>query len=135
MYRLLHLSVGATFGILNRDAIHTRLNDLSKDWLNYNTNCWLIWTNKSPITISEMISGHLNPADQILVLGVSNLDLPVGSMPQWVWDWINRPRDPHSGDVLTPALPAPSAYNIFSGGPPSPPGLGLLSAANTQGKK
>lgn len=134
-YRLLHISIGSVFGVFNHSAIQSRLDDLGKDWLNYNANCWLLWTNKSPITISEMIAVHLNPADQILVLGVNSQDLPTGFMPQWVWDWINRPRDPASGAVLTPALPAPSAFNLFDSNPPGAKGAGLLNALSPPAQK
>ena len=129
MYRFLHVSIGPAFGFLNREGLHSRINDLSKDWLNYNNTCWILWTDKATITVSEMIMDSLNPADQIMVLGISDTDTPAGALPSWIWDWINRPRDCYTGQVLTPLLPAPAAVNLFapqkSAAPPPPPPPGL----------
>lgn len=114
MYRLLHISISPVMGAFaDHKILESRLTDLGRDWLRYNTFCWMLWTNKSSITISEMISMHLDPQDQLLVIGVSPLDLPTGRLPQWAWEWINRPRNVQTGDILTPALPAPAAKNVF----------------------
>lgn len=127
MYRLLHVSIAPAYGVVNKAEIENRLNDLGRDWLRYNSLSWILWTNKSTITVSEMLSGHIQPADFLLVLALSTNELPTGRLAEWMWDWINRPRDSLTGEVRTPMLPAPAAENLWdvSGSwllPPSGPG-------------
>ena len=125
-YRLLHISITPATIPVDRAAIESRLNDLGRDWLCYNANNFILWTAMSPITVSEMITKHLTPYDQLLVFALSTTEMPTGRLPSWMWEWINRPRNIWTGDVLTPALPAPAATNLFEGGanpflPPPPP--------------
>lgn len=112
-YRFLHISITPINTPLNRAAIEARLNDLGRDWLCYNTLSFVLWTNKSTVTVAEMIEGHLQPEDQFLVFNFATNELPTGRLPSWIWDWINRPRNQWTGDILTSALPAPAATNQF----------------------
>lgn len=112
-YRLLHLSIAPAYQTIDRQTIEARLTDLGRDWMGYNALSWMLWTNKSIITVSEMISGHLEPADHLLVVSVNTAEIPSGRLAEWMWEWINRPRDPLTGDVLTPKLPAPAAKSLF----------------------
>jgi hypothetical protein len=113
MYRLLHLSVTPALQPIDRSAIEARLNDLGSDWLGYNNTSWILWTNKSTITVSEMLTGHLSPYDHLLVFQIGTTEVPTGRLPPWMWDWINRPRNSHTGEVQTPAFPAPAAKPVF----------------------
>jgi nitrate/nitrite transporter NarK len=120
MYRLLHISITPIYEPVNRAALEARLSDLGRDWLCYSAFSFVLWTNKSIVTVSEMIATHLQPVDQLLVFAISTTETPSGRLPHWVWEWINRPRNAWTGDILTPALPAPSATNLFD---PSNPWL------------
>lgn len=122
MYRLLHVSISPMYTPINRQAVETRLSDLGRDWIGYNSLSWILWTNKSIITVSEMLAGHINPEDHLLVFVLNTAEPPSGRLPEWMWAWINRPRNALTGDILTPALPAPNATNLFE-----PANLGLLA--------
>lgn len=128
MYRLLHISIVPQAIPTPPHVIQGRMNDLGRDWLSYNAFCWVLWTNKSILTVSEMVMSDVGAGDQVLVVALSPSEIPNGRLPEWVWQWFNRPRNPYTGDVQTPALPAPNAQNLFdpsgSGGwlPPTAPG-------------
>jgi len=125
MYRLLHVAINTATVPLDRHVIENRLSDLARDWLYYNSTNFILWTNKSTVTVSEMITDHLGTYDQLLVIAINTAEPPTGRMPSWIWEWINRPRNVWTGDVLTPALPAPAAANLFDPAnpflPPPPP--------------
>lgn len=113
IFRLLHITIVPPHTPVNPSTIAVRLNDLGRDWLQYASTSWILWTNKSTITVSEMLATHLDPADFLLVLPINPADQPTGRLAEWMWAWLNRPRDNLTGEVLTPLLPAPSATNYF----------------------
>ncbi|MNR96414.1 hypothetical protein D3C72_275690 [compost metagenome] len=113
MYRLLHITIVPILAPTPQNVIQKRMSDLGRDWMSYNAFCWLLWTNKSILTVSEMVMGDVNPGDQVLVMGVNATEVPNGRLPEWVWAWFNRPRNPFTGEVQTPAIPAPEALNLF----------------------
>ncbi len=111
-YSYLHISIG--YAQLGQDpkVLEPVMGQLAEDWARYNFNAWVLWTDKSPLTCMEMIKAKLSGADQLLVLKLDLSATPMGSLPAWLWEWFNRPRDPVSGYVqLTPAT--------HSGLPPS----------------
>lgn len=113
IYRFLHITVTPAFGAVQTATMQQRLSDLGRDWMSYNQFCWVLWTNKNILTVSEMIMGDIDPQDHLLVVALNPGEVPNGRLPNWVWDWFNRPRNIISGEVLTPALPAPGALNVF----------------------
>ncbi|MFC7377689.1 hypothetical protein [Brevundimonas sp. GCM10030266] len=112
-FRLLHITITPQVVPIAPHIVQKRLSDLGKDWMSYNAFCWVLWTNKSILTVSEMIMADVNPADHVLVVGLNPAEVPNGRLPDWVWGWFNRPRNPVTGEVLTPAIPAPGASNLF----------------------
>ncbi len=118
-FRFVHLSIAPFHLPMNFAPVEMRVSQLSRDWLRYNSLSWILWTNKSTVTISEMVSEDLQPADQLLVMALSTTEPPTGRLPAWAWEWVNRPRDSVTGEIRTPALPAPAAENQFrySGSP------------------
>lgn len=129
IFRLLHITIAPAYKPVDAATIKARLNDLGRDWIQYNTMSWILWTNKSTITVSEMISTHLEPVDFLLVLPINPTEQPSGRLAEWMWEWINRPRDFATGEVLTPLMPAPSARNYFD---PENPWLRALLADSSQ---
>lgn len=113
MYRFLHITIVPEMAPPPPMVLQNRMNDLGRDWIAYNAFCWVLWTNKSIVTVAEMIMNDVGLGDQVLVVALDASEVPNGRLPQWAWDWFNRPRDPQSGDVQTPVLPAPEAKNLF----------------------
>lgn len=112
-YRLLHVSITPELIHTPKPALERRMNDLGRDWITYNAFSWVLWTNKSILTVSEMIMGDVHPGDQVLVVALNPAEVPNGRLPAWMWAWFNRPRNAITGDVETPTLPAPDAQNLF----------------------
>lgn len=97
--RILHLGVNWLTGYADIAKVDAALDQIAPDWLRYSPNTWLLYTDKSAQIIFDQMrpnfigifSGGLT--DQFMV---STLDISQGVqgwMPQFVWDWINRPRD------------------------------------------
>lgn len=112
-FRLLHITIVPQLVPTAPTRIQQRMSDLGRDWMSYNAFCWVLWTSKSIVTVSEMVMADVSPGDQVLVVALDPGEIPNGRLPEWVWGWFNRPRDPLTGDVHTPALPAPDAQNLF----------------------
>lgn len=112
-YRFLHITITPLLIPVNQEKIQTRLSDLGRDWMSYNTLSWILWTNKSILTVTEMLIGDIDEDDQLLVVALNPAEIPNGRLPNWMWDWFNRPRNSQTGDVQTPLLSAPDAQNIF----------------------
>lgn len=113
MYRLLHISIIPQVVPIQPQIVQKRLSDLGPDWMSYSAFNWMLWTNKSIVTVSEMIMGDVSPTDYVLVVALNVSEIPNGRLPEWAWGWLNRPRNAYTGEVLTPALPAPGASNLF----------------------
>lgn len=113
IFRLLHVTIAPVHVQPDFDRVKARLNELGRDWIQYSGVSFILWTNKSTITVSEMLSELIEPIDFLLVLPINPLELPAGRLPSWVWEWINRPRNISTGDVHTPLSPAPHAVNYF----------------------
>lgn len=120
-FRLLHITITPQVVPVPPHIVQKRLSDLGKDWMSYSAFCWVLWTNKSILTVAEMIMADINPADHVLVVSLNPAEVPNGRLPEWVWGWLSRPRNILTGEVMTPALPAPGASNLFE-----PAGLGGL---------
>ena len=65
--------------------------NLAEDWIRYSGNCWIVWTSNDPNAWHAALKPHMRPDDQFLILGLKN-GIAVGWLPQWIWDWINKPR-------------------------------------------
>ncbi len=92
------------------------------NWIRYAGNCWIVWTDKSPDQIFQILKPRIGENDQFLI---APLDLTThqGWMPQWVWDWINskqyqNPLAGLAGYNLNPL----ASLGGFGGLPPPPPG-------------
>src|SRR5258705_6241618 len=89
--KLLH--IGCMFPILPKTlAVDAVLNGTNDEWIRYASNNWIIWTEKSAGEITKVVRGAYGTEDQLLVV---NLDAQEkdGSLPKWVWDWIDSKRN------------------------------------------
>jgi len=97
------LHVGLTFaGTPKVRDLEPWIQSVCQDWVRYSPNNWIIWTNRSPQAVSEALRGGLGASDLVLVVRIETHDAS-GYLPQWIWDWINRPRPP--GWTPPPPLP------------------------------
>lgn len=129
MARFFNLGVAFARGVPRTAEIESSALDwIAPDWLRYTPTNWLLYSEKNAQQLSDLLHPYF-PTDHFLVLPV-DVSLGVqGWMSQFVWDWINRPRN--AG--WTPPLPAPRAVvprNLFGGAlglgalsTPPPPGL------------
>ena len=62
------------------------------DWLRFNPYTYLIWTDKSPSELYELLRRHITPDDQVIVAGVDLLRERYGWSQQWIWEWIDKHR-------------------------------------------
>lgn len=116
--RFLHLGVSFDGGPRTLE-VEAYLNTYTPDWLRYSANTWMIWTSYTPQQLSDAIK-PLFAHDQTRYL-ISVLDASAGMQgmsTQFVWDWINRPRD----TGWTP--PQPRAIPTLP--PPGPPKPGTV---------
>jgi hypothetical protein len=87
------------------------VSELAADWVRYTSTTWILWTEKSTLTCSEMIRPKLDRGDHFMVVAADISADAAGTLPKWVWDWMNRRRDPSTGWVALPepVLPTPSS--------------------------
>ena len=85
-----HLSV-AFYLSNNSQAVDNALNDPNGNWLRYNNNSWIIYTDKTPLQLTAIVNNVLLPNDQYLIVKLER-GVGVGRLPQWVWNWINTQR-------------------------------------------
>lgn len=110
------LHVGITFaGTPKVRELEPWIQTLCNDWIRYSANNWIIWTSKSPREVAESMRLMLDPNDLILVVRIDTHDSS-GFLPQWIWDWINRPRPPGWTPPPAPhALPPSRANDPLAG--------------------
>jgi hypothetical protein len=69
--------------------------DKAVDWMCYAPNCWILWTSRTPAEWFRQLKPLLGPKDNVFIC---KIDLSPGNragwVPQWVWDWIRKPRAP-----------------------------------------
>jgi hypothetical protein len=85
------------------------------DWVRYASQCWILWTEKTPQQIYSIIKPYLSQDDQFLIAEM-NMSDRYGWLPEWIWKWIND-RVAFQPSALGVA-PSPY-YNPFAP-PPSP---------------
>jgi len=64
------------------------------DWIKYADNCWIVWSSKNPNDWYEKFKAIPRLKDcWILILKMDfTPDNRAGQLPQWVWDWVQKPR-------------------------------------------
>jgi hypothetical protein len=94
--RYTHISFHFPPGVSELEASHYIQPVINKadDWLKYTGNCWIVWSSKTPTEWYEQFAGiERLKACSILVV---KLDLTpqnrAGQFPEWIWDWIHKPR-------------------------------------------
>jgi hypothetical protein len=90
MHRFLLLSIGYSV-IANPQALEPAISVIADDWVRFNSNSWILWTDKTIFTCFEIIKGRLLPNDQFLMVKLDTTERH-GWEPQWVWEWFDKPR-------------------------------------------
>jgi hypothetical protein len=108
------VQVAITYETPYRDAkvLEPTMTGMCLDWARFSHSGWLLWTNRSIFEITERLKAVLQSNDQFLVSALNPHEHTGGRLPQWIWDWINVPRDPVTG---LPAAPPSSTPNPFAG--------------------
>ena len=104
-YRFVHITIGYAAPGTPPELLEPVINALANDWLRYTTNAWILWTNKHIVTCMEVIRDRLLPQDHLFIHPIDMTEVPGGSLPPWMWDWVNRGRNPISGEVFTTPPP------------------------------
>lgn len=118
MHRYAHITVIYSSDMTHPTALEPAITAVATDWIRYTPNTWVLWSDKPLGVITGQLRSHLLAADHVLAVGLNPYDIPAGFMPQWVWDWFNRARDPQTGQVNWPPPPlpppGPATRNIFA---------------------
>lgn len=104
--------------------LEAKLTPLATDWVRYGSANWILWTDKSAITLYEMTRDVLAPDDFCLIHRMDMTSPPNGFLPMWIWQWLNKFRDPNTGYVgptpdefaMLKAIESARAWNL----PPPP---------------
>jgi hypothetical protein len=76
--------------------------DLAEDWVMYGNSNWIIYTSENLLTWHGRIKAVVNESqDSFVICEVPNKESFIGWCPQYVVDWIEKPRtsyllSPHS---------------------------------------
>lgn len=100
MFRFVQVSITYQLVLGDPSKLEPMVQKLSREWCRLSQNVWMLWTDKSPVTISEMLKAELGEHDQLFVCSIDRSTPPAGWVPQWFWDWLNRPRNDTSGENL-----------------------------------
>lgn len=84
---------------------------IATDYLYYSPVHWILWSDKSTITLSEVIKASLPPGGMVLIVEINMQTRPTGYMPQAIWDWINKPRFDNVDLLKLLDLPPPATSN------------------------
>jgi hypothetical protein len=108
MFRYQHLSIiPTTWHGYDPHNADLKLTTLVKDFYRYSSANYLLWTDKSPVTISEVVRDALRPEDWVLVHAVDRSVPPSGWLPTNTWDWLNRSRNHLTGETTGNAMLVP----------------------------
>lgn len=112
------LHVGLTFaGTPRVRDLEPLIQTLCNDWVRYSANNWIIWSNRTPVDVADALRAYLDEQDLILVVRLDTHGV-AGFLPQWIWDWINRPRPPGwrppPRPLVTPPQPASGLPGLFA---------------------
>jgi hypothetical protein len=55
---------------------------------------WVVWTDKSPLEIHNMLVPHILNEDNMLIVPI-DASVKQGWMPKWVWDWFDSKQHPN----------------------------------------
>ena len=122
MFRYVHLSIIYSGPLNDPRKLDTTVNFLARDWIRYATNNWVLWIDKPLSVVTYSIRPILDRMDNALAISMNPHEIPAGQMPQWVWDWFNRYRDPQTGNVdWPPPLPVPPVPPAIGGALSMPP--------------
>lgn len=117
-FRYLH--IGISFGGLQKvTELEPTINAISRDWVRYTPTNWIIWTDNSIGLCSHALQAALSQLDQFLILELATAEKD-GFHYQWVWNWLNSPRNPITGHV-------PGRSNVFADPPATLPFLASLT--------
>jgi hypothetical protein len=64
------------------------------DWLRYTNTNWIVWSSWTPKQWYDKFAAvpQLNQCSILIVKLDLSPENRAGQLPQWVWDWIQRPR-------------------------------------------
>lgn len=87
-------------------SVFEKLFGKAADWARYASNCWIIYTGIGADVWRDRIrkvSGMENANILIIELDPGP---SAGYLPEWMWEWLNKPRDGHAG-IPAPMPPMP----------------------------
>lgn len=66
------------------------------DWLRYAANCWIVWTADMPSEwahrFNTQVVGLQDTSFLIIQVDIGSTSNGFASFPNWIWEWIRRPR-------------------------------------------
>ena len=77
-------------------------------WMRYSPSNWIVWTERSAAEWYSIVSPHIAPNEQVLIVGV-DMNERHGWLTQTLWDWIDARRGTNREilDALLAQLPPP----------------------------
>jgi hypothetical protein len=132
MHRFVHVTIRIhEFTVFDPQTLDPAASSVAEDWIRYTSGTWILWSSRNLPEITNAFRAYLPEEAHILGLTIAMHDIPSGYWPQWVWDWLNRFRDPATGYVnfppaaMAPPPTLPPPRNLF---PPKPTALGSILA-------
>lgn len=118
MSRFIH--IGFAFPGAAKTKVLEPVVSQAGDWIRYSASAWIVWTDKNPDQIYNLLAPHLTTHEQVLI---AYLDLPSGYqgwMPKWVWDWISGKLNPlNLGAFGLPSALPPYGFGALNSPPNS----------------
>lgn len=65
----------------------------TEDWVRYTRNCWIVYTKYNPEELLNKLKPYLSDKDEVLILEIATGQDLKGWLPQWIWDWLYKPRN------------------------------------------
>lgn len=65
--------------------------DNALDWVNYGSNCWIVYTNSSPQVWFDRLKPLIHNDDYVFICEIDTKNRR-GWLPQLVWDWLDKKR-------------------------------------------
>lgn len=65
----------------------------ARDWIRYDTHCWIVWTSSSPQRWLARLQPILSPTDGVLIVRI-DLSTRAGQLPKSMWTWIKEHQEP-----------------------------------------
>jgi hypothetical protein len=92
MNKFLHITV-AFAEVPKIKELEPAITTVCDDWLRYSATTWIIWTGRSANDIAMHLRAYLAPNDQFYIVKI-DLSEQQGWLPKWIWDWLNKNRQP-----------------------------------------